>query len=571
MTAGRARVALHLCRRAGRRFALLVLCCLALAGLGASCGPTPAPTPPPSRTPSPTPAAPRPALVTATTAAPLPSPTHTARPAPAPSATATPPLTPTPAATPTRLPPTATPSATRTAAPTATPTPTLHTFPTPPPTNTPPPSPAVALYRTTVSIPTYPYAGHVTPVRAAAYNMTIPRLQWDVFSASAQAAATRPYALVVMENEYLRLSILPELGGRIYEIVFKPTGHNILYRNPVIKPTRWGHETQGWWLAAGGIEWCLPVEEHGYEWGVPWQYSLSQTSEQASVTVSNAQAGQSERLAARVTISLAAGRSYVTVTPRLDNPTSQPIRYQFWLNAMLALGGANRATEATEFILPAREVTVHSTGDRTLPQEAQIMSWPVYNGRALNLYGTWRAFLGVFERPRAQKGFVGAYDHASGEGVLRIYPPDVAPGSKLFAGKGLDPNQWTDDGSTYFELHGGVTPTFWDYATLAPGATISWSERWYPYTAIGPATAANERAALSLTRVQAGYQIGVAVTQRLSGRLILSSGGQDAWSKAATLAPDQPFVETLATNIGGARLRLEDEQGRVIIATDEPR
>jgi hypothetical protein len=311
------------------------------------------------------------------------------------------------------------------------------------------------------------------------------------------------------------------------------------------------------------MEWCLPVEEHGYEWGVPWEYSIAQTGGQASVTVWDTKA--TDRLRARVTITIESARSYVTIAPRLENPTGAAAPYQFWLNAMLASGGTNHVSEATEFILPAGQVTVHSTGDRTLPQDRQSMSWPVYNGRALNLYGTWKAYLGIFERPQAQRGFMGAYDHASGEGVLRIFPPDVATGAKLFAAKGLESGLWTDDGSTYFEIHGGVTPSFWDYETLAPGASIGWSERWYPYTQIGAVTDANDEGALSLQPVQGGYRLGATVTAQCSGRLVLSANGREVWAQKVVLVPEHPFVQMVTIASGGASLRLEDEQGRVLI------
>jgi len=441
------------------------------------------------------------------------------------------------------------------------PTPT-RTPTAPPPTSTPLP-PAVSLRQGSVVVAAYPYDQYVTMVMTPTYTMSYPRLDWQAYEAASPRPTPRTFSAIIMENEYLRVTVLPDLGGRIYQAIFKPTGHNIFYQNPVLKPTHWGNETQGWWLAAGGMEWCLPVDEHGYEWGMPWGYRTAQSSDQVSVTVWDTQEGG--RIQARVTISLDAGRSYFTVSPRIENAGSQAVRYQFWLNAMLASGGTNHVGEATEFILPTDQVTIHSTGDRSLPQAGQAMSWPRYHDRVMSLYGTWRAFLGVFARPRAMAGFMGAYDHAGGEGVLRIFPPDVAPGAKLFGAKGLDESQWTDDGSAYFELHGGVTPTFWDYTTLAPGGVITWSERWYPYLAIGPVEAANDQAALSLDAVQGGYRLGVAVTRPLSGRVILEAGGREIWSQAVSLTPAQPFVQTVSTNAGSVALRLVDEQGRVVI------
>lgn len=537
----------------GGRGALLVLAFCVAVSL-AACGPTatPAPSPTPTRA-----AQHSPTLGVQVAGTPSATPTPTP---PASTATLTPlPATATPpphTATATPIPPTATPTATP-RPPTATPRP-----PTPTATPVPPtPVPAVTIRRTEIVIQTYPYESYLVP--AEANGVAFARLDWDAYNAAGPKPAPRTFTAFIMENEYLRLTILPDLGGRIYEAIFKPTGHNMLYRNPVLKPTRWGHETQGWWLAAGGMEWCLPVEEHGYEWGTPWTYSIAQDATTSTLTVWNTQG--SDRLRVRVAITLRAAESIFTVAPRIENPTGQAQRYQFWINAMLSSGGANRVSEATEFILPAGEVTVHSTGDRTLPQEGQAMSWPMFSGRAMNLYGTWRAWLGVFERPGSQRGFMGAYDYASGEGVLRIFPPEEAPGAKLFGAKGLDPQLWTDDGSSYFEMHGGATPTFWDDATLAPGERTGWTEYWYPFAQIGPAVAANTEAALSLQAEQGGYRVGAAATGGLSGRLILTVNGQDVWTQAVSLAPDRPFVGPVNITVGGATLRLEDEQGNVVI------
>ncbi len=549
-----------------RPLAIAMVLAAVLAIAIAACGPTPAPpaSPSPVVTPrrSATLAAQAAATARATATIASSLPTSTARAtesATPPQATTTsipsaPPATHSPTAPATTTRP---PTATTAALPTLTPTVEQRQ---PSPTALPP---AVTVRRATITIAAYAYEPYLALVEAPAYHLQYPRLNWDAFSAHAGRPTPRDFAAIILENEYLRLTVLPELGGRIYEVIFTPTGHSIFYKNAVLKPTRWGHETQGWWLAAGGIEWCLPVEEHGYEWGQEWDSEIAQTADQATVTVWDTRSA--DRLRARVAITLSAGRSYVTVSPRIENPTTQPVRYQFWLNAMLASGGTNHVSEATEFILPASEVTVHSTGDRTLPQAGQAMTWPMFGGRAMNLYGTWRSYLGVFARPQAQRGFVGIYDNASEEGVLRIYPPALAAGVKLFGGKGLDPLVWTDDGSTYVEIHGGVTPTFADYATLAAGAAVGWSEQWYPFAQIGPVVEANADAALSLQAVQGGYRLGVAVTAARSGRLVLAANGSIVWSQDVTLDPEHSFVQTVNTAAGGVTLRLEDRQGRVLV------
>ncbi len=114
----------------------------------------------------------------------------------------------------------------------------------------------VASFRTTtISIPTFLY----TPALELRSNgpYIYHWLDWSRYDGS--VTVTQDYQLLVLENDYLRVTILPELGGRVYQLIYNATSNNELYQNPVIKPTHWGSTEQGWWLAAGGIEWCLPV------------------------------------------------------------------------------------------------------------------------------------------------------------------------------------------------------------------------------------------------------------------------------------------------------------------------
>jgi len=113
---------------------------------------------------------------------------------------------------------------------------------------------ATTFQTTTLAIPTYNYRPFLQLRSSGPY--TYYGLDWDRYEGDPITA--QPYTLLALENDYMRVTLLPELGGRVYQMIYKPTGHNELYQNPVIKPTRWGPAEQGWWLAAGGIEWGLP-------------------------------------------------------------------------------------------------------------------------------------------------------------------------------------------------------------------------------------------------------------------------------------------------------------------------
>ena len=428
--------------------------------------------------------------------------------------------------------------------------------PAPKPSAAPATPASVTTYRVTqITLPTYPYAqflGQTTDPSVSDYPVTV--LDRAAYEASAPRPAPQKHRLIVLENRYLRLGILPDLGGRIYQATFKPTGNNEFYSNPVVKPTSWGPgnppypQGANWWLGAGGLEWGFPVEEHGYEWGNKWGFDhVNQPDGGVMVTLFTRNGPQSPY--AVVDVILPPDTAYFVVQPRITNPWGAPFRFKWWDAAMLAPGAANKPGPELRFIFPAAEVTVHSTGDPALPGPGQPMSCPVYNGRDLSRLGNWAEYLGVFQRPAAQKNYMGVYDPAADEGMMRIYPSDVARGAKLFApgwSNPLDSGAWTDDGSGYVELHGGLAPTFDDWYELPPGGEVTWSEIWYPVAGIGGITYANEDGALALMPGNGRLKIGLFPTAAAAGTLTISLPGAEPVVAQVDLNPARPYVQEIA-------------------------
>ncbi len=461
------------------------------------------------------------------------------------------------------LPPTCTPPASAT---TRASTPTIS-----PATATPPPPPTTITMREgEITIPTYPYEGYADQAWSELYNMPYSVLQRAAYDASNPSPANVTYHAFIVENEYLRLTFLPELGGRLYEVIYKPTGHHVTYRNPVLKPSPWGPAEQGWWLAAGGIEWCLPVEEHGYEWGVPWK--LAATHDGQAVTVTLRDSDAPDRVRVEIAVGLRAGEASFTIRPRLENPTDESLNVKYWTNAMLAPGGRNAPSADLRFVLPEglNAVTVHSRGDDLLPAYNERMSWPVQNGTDFSRLGNWNRWLGFFEDP-AVGDFFAVYDHAYDEGMVRVFPPDVAPGAKGFGFGWQDaiaPSNYTDDGSSYVEIHGGPAPTFDHSVNLPAGGQLQWTETWYPVAGLGGLRLANRTAALNLSAGRGQVELAVAVVRPWSGDLVLLLNGQERWRQTVSLLPGQPFRSTVpleadAPQTGRLVLRLRAPDGSV--------
>jgi uncharacterized repeat protein (TIGR01451 family) len=303
------------------------------------------------------------------------------------------------------------------------------------------------------------------------------------------------------------------------------------------------------------MEWSLPVDEHGYEWGEPWAWSVITSTMGVTVTVRDT--GSPNRLQAAIDVFLPADRAYLVVGPHLENPTASDVSFKYWTNAMLAPGASNTVSPDLRFIFNSDEMAVHSTGDSrhfdcagwTHQAPDCRFPWPYHEGVDFSRLGNWREWLGFFEYPHAGADFIGVYDTAANEGVARVFPADIARGAKGFgmgrpnSGYQIDPGTWTDDGSTYVELHGGVAPAFWDTASLMPGATLTWTEFWYPVGNIGGVFSdATSEAALSIRETGGNLYVGVhSTTARAAGKSRLR-----LWEKA-TCAPlaqiDLPAID----------------------------
>ncbi|MBN1955523.1 MAG: DUF5107 domain-containing protein [Anaerolineae bacterium] len=479
----------------------------------------------------------KPAVWTATStmAAPSHTPPPTATAVPAPSASPYPATPPPPAATAAPAPTSPPVAPTTTAA--------------PPPTAAPQP---VAVWEDNITLNSY---GWETALVATAPDDPIypyPRLDFDAVS----GPSPRTYRAVYVQNEHVQLVILPALGGRILRWTDRNTGRQLFYANPVLKPTHWGY--RGWWLATGGIEWAFPTDEHGLNEYRPWQHQLLwngvrvwDTDDRTGLTV-------------EVTIQLEAGSSRIAVTPRVSNPTGTAQSYQFWANAMLALSDTNIPSSDLNFLLPASQVVVHSSGDGSLPAPGSAMDWPVHNGRDFGRYAEWHSWLGIFAPQAAAAGFSGAYDLGVDQGVIRVAPAWVR-GVKLFCLGDLGAEQWTDDGSRYFELWGGLTGSFWEYTTLAPGESVAWTEYWYAVSGMGGCTWANGEGAVRLARLGNGLEIAVGTVRPVQATIILWQGETERARWQETVGPGRPFCTAWEEGNGPWSLEVRDGNGAPLI------
>lgn len=461
-----------------------------------------------------------------------------------------------------------------TAVPASTSTPTLTPLPSATPTLTPSPTPLPVAPTPTIAPVTVVW-GEIT-LDSYAYEQALytdpdgaghpyPLLRHD------QVGAPRPrlFQTIVMRNEYLELTLLPELGGRIFSARFLPTGQELLFQNRTLKPTHWGPLDQGWWLAAGGMEWCLPVDEHGYVSAEPWEPSLIRHGD-GSATVAMSIQERSRNLLATVEITLKPREAAIYLRPSVRNPDGEPKSLQFWINAMLS-PGRHGVGPSLRFYYPTSQVLVHSRGDPSLPGANSLMPWPLVDGRDLSRYANWRDWLGFFALD-LQAPYTAVYDEEAQLGLVRTFPPALARGVKLFAfGLGFGDNAaYSDDGAQYAEMWGGWTSSFWEYGSLAPYSELAWDEVWYPLSRCGGVTQATAQVALYGRRDAEGALITVAAPGERRWTLSVTQGERELARQEFAVRPDAPFEQRLALPAGNSPapldVRIVDFRGEVIAA-----
>ncbi|GAA5527783.1 DUF5107 domain-containing protein [Herpetosiphon gulosus] len=356
------------------------------------------------------------------------------------------------------------------------------------------------------------------------------------------------YRLLKLENRYVTLTILPELGGRVYQLINKATGQNLLYQNPVIKASHLGQ--RGWWLAAGGIEWAAPTEEHGYLESEPWDYRLEQTNEAARVIVSTTERHTGIQI--EITIELNNDSQIVNMRGNYRNPTASPQTFQFWMNAMIAPGGINQLQRSLHFVVPTQQMIVHATQDSALPAPQQTISWPNFNQRDLSRYATWNGYIGLFAADNLSGKWAGVYDPALNQGLMLVDLDPNLPGIKTFAfGDQFDRSLYTTDDSDYAELWHGAQATFWDYPSLAAGQSRSFEAHWLPLHDLGDLSAGNRYGAVGLQTTSNGNLIvAIQPSQAVNATPIrISTAGQTLWQATLDLKPQQPLRVELTQNI----------------------
>jgi tetratricopeptide (TPR) repeat protein len=383
--------------------------------------------------------------------------------------------------------------------------------------------------------------------------------------------ALQTYRMVILENEYVRIEIMPELGGRIYRALDKTNQYDFVYYNRVIKPALVG--LAGPWIS-GGIEFNWPQHHRPNTYG-PVEDTFSMNADgSATVFVSEIDRMHGTKMTAGFT--LYPGKAYLEISAQLYNRTPEPQTFLWWANPAVAVN------DHTQSVFPPDVTAVFDHGKR------DVSRFPIATGTYYKMDYSAGVDISRYKNIpvptsymayKSDYNFVGGYDHGVQAGLLHVANHYVSPGKKQWTwGNGEFGQAWdrnlTDEDGPYIELMTGVyTDNQPDFSWLQPYEEKSFKQYFMPYKNIGVVKNASIEAAVNVEvndAVDQAFVLAYATAVYEGAVIELHSRNRVYMQETVTLSPNHTFKTVVPLDeqdlAHDLRVSIRDSSGRELIA-----
>lgn len=409
----------------------------------------------------------------------------------------------------------------------------------------------VAVWREDVVIPTYPVGRpdkNPMFLEKRVYQGSSGKVYpHSVIDKIGDEKEDRTYKALCLENKYLFVMVLPELGGRIQRAYDKTNDYDFVYYNHVIKPALVG--LTGPWIS-GGIEFNWP-QHHRPSTFDPVDCTIRQNAD-GSCTVVVSEIENMFRTKGMASFTIYPDKAYIRIDAQLYNRTPLPQTFLWWANPAVPVNSD------TQSVFPPDVHAVMDHGKR------DVSRFPIATG----VYYKQDYSAGVdisryknipvptsYMAYHSDYDFVGGYDHARRAGILHVADHHVAPGKKQWTwgcgdfGQAWDRNL-TDEDGPYVELMTGCfTDNQPDFTWMAPYEEKTFTQYFMPYKDAGMVHCASVDAAVHLALDGTAAQVAVYASGEFPGaRVVLEKGGAPLWEQVLDLSP----VHTLTHRVEGA-------------------
>ena len=342
------------------------------------------------------------------------------------------------------------------------------------------------------------------------------------------------YPVKIVENDWIKLVLLPGHGGRVMSVYNKSTGHEQLYQSKIAAP----FNVKGFRVfyydylyIAGGIFPSFPDGTHGRTWNQPWDFSvIKDTKDEAVLEMSYLDdqldfpeekikyvmqwTGKSF-IQCTIRITLKKGEGCFKYSIHLENTGDNSSVYEYWTSNVLAPGsdpGNTVASKSSEIIIPSDKIQIRTSAWKWMDSVDQrvdatqeipsIESGPVFKVNKLAHYSNWKNMGTGYAYPHANQNWSGVLNHEKQEGFLRIADNiNITKGSKVWTwgihSAKVDVKDHTNPLRPFIELWSGITREFFLRDILPSKAVKTWDEYYYPFVGLQKVDYANEYGALS--------------------------------------------------------------------------
>ena len=405
-----------------------------------------------------------------------------------------------------------------------------------------------SIKETTVMIPTYktalPEKSPIFIEKRAYQGSTGKVYPLPVTEKLGDEKEMKAYKALILENEYIYVMVLPELGGRIQRAYDKTNGYDFVYYNHVIKPALVG--LAGPWIS-GGIEFNWP-QHHRPSTFSPVDYSISE-NEDGSVTAYVGETDVMYGTKCTASITLYPGKAYIEIKGQLYNPTDFPQTFLWWANPAVAVN------DKTFSVFPPDVNAVMDHGKRA------VSTFPIATGE----YYKYDYSAGIdisryknikvptsYMAAHSDFDFIGNFDEGRDAGLLHIADHHISPGKKQWTwGCGDFGRMWdknlTDEDGPYIELMTGIfTDNQPDFTWLKPNEEKTFTQYFMPYKTVGRVGNATKDVVIGVE----GRQIKVYASGKYPGaRITAAVKGKPVYEKTADLSPERCFVDQIEEDI----------------------
>lgn len=360
----------------------------------------------------------------------------------------------------------------------------------------------------------------------------------------------REYTAIFLENRYLKIMLLPELGGRVQMALDKTNGYHFIYYNRVIKPALVG--LTGPWIS-GGIEFNWP-QHHRPSTFEPVDYRLDENAD-GSRTVWFSEIERMFRTKGMAGFTLYPDRAYLEISVQLYNRTDFPQTFLWWANP------AVHVNDTYQSVFPPDVYAVMDHGKR------DVSSFPIATGvyykvdyspgtdisryKNIPVPTSYMAYHSDFD-------FVGCYDDRPQAGMLHVANHHVVPGKKQWTwGNGDFGRAWdrhlTDEDGPYIELMcGAYTDNQPDFSWLQPGEEKRFTQVFMPYKRIGPPKNASKDVVLNLEVSADNARVAAYSTSPRQARVTLVHQGRRIFEWSGDLDPENVLDTIVGLPAGAA-------------------